>query len=174
MKQILCLFILTLTGLQAFACDDTCKKQTTAKYGVEFAGYLNRKYCSDISIEFMTTTLKSLQSYRFKHLESKHRGGMKNTSRFIKQREEWLQECDQYLSLTKQGRVFKDDKTTGQIMAALKAVSKELESLVKGVTYASDGSRNSTTVAAEKFDKLFTLIDNHKTLLQLRGQFVTR
>ncbi len=175
MKKIICLFVLLGFGPQAVACDETCRKQLAeAKHNIEFPGYLSRKYCRDIATEFMTTSMKSLQSYRFKHLETKHRGGMRNTVRFIEQRQDWLKECDQYLKYTDYGRLFKDAKTTEGIFAAMASVSAELASLVEGVTYTDELGDVSTEVAADKFDQLFKLVDNHKTLMQLKGQFVTR
>ncbi|TQV67762.1 hypothetical protein FKG94_24845 [Exilibacterium tricleocarpae] len=175
MKKIICLFFLFGLTPQALSCDEECRKQLAeAKYSVDFPGYLTRKYCNDIAGEFMTTSMKSLQSYRFKHLESKHRGGMRNTGRFIEQRKEWLAECDQYLKYTDYGRLFKDAETTDRIFAAMTSVSVELASLVEGATYTDEAGDASTQVAAEKFDLLFKLVDNHKTLLQIRGQFVTR
>ena len=175
MKKIICLFLLFGLVPQTLACDEECRKQLAeAKHNIDFPGYLTRKYCNDIAIEFMTTSIKSLQSYRFKHLESKHRGGMRNTNRFIKQRQEWLLECDQYLKYTDYGRLFRNAQTTDRIFAAMASVSKELASLVEGATYTDELGDASTQVAAEKFDLLFKLVDNHKTLMQIRGQFVTR
>ncbi|MEJ2419492.1 MAG: hypothetical protein P8Y45_21720 [Exilibacterium sp.] len=172
------LFILLLssaTVLQVQACDEACRKQSAAKKsGVEFSSYLSRKYCKNIAMEFMTTTISSLQSYRSKHLRDKHRGGMSNTRKFIEQRKEWLEECDQYLSLTQHGRIFKNSKTTENILNAMDSVSQELSALVNGVTYTSQPGNDSTSVAGEKFDRLFELVDQHKTRLQLRGQFVIR
>jgi hypothetical protein len=173
MKTIISIIILLVVAIPSYACDEECRKQAAEKkYNVEFAGYLSRKYCSDIATEFMTSTMKSLQNYRFNHLGSKHRGGMNNTNKFIMQRSEWLEECDNYLKLTDYGRVFKDKATTQKIMSAMSAVKEELDALIQGATYSN--TEDSTIVAGEKFDRLFKLVDHHKTLLLLKGQFVTR
>lgn len=161
--------------LSTYACDENCrKKKASTENNIKFSGYLNRKYCSDLTKDFMTASLKSLQSYRANQLGTKHRGGMRNTSRYLKQRLDWLTECDRYLTLTNYGRVFKENQTTDDILTAIESVNKELDSLVAGVTYTNETGDSSTLVAAEKFDHLFKLIDSHKTMLLLKGQFVVR
>lgn len=136
--------------------------------------YLNEKYCNDIKLDFITTSIKSLQGYRDKQLVSQHRGGMNNIRKYLDQREEWLKECDQYLSKTKHGRLFQDNATTISIFEAMDAVSTELSSLVNGVTYSVEAGGSPTDVAADKFDHLFKLVDDHQTMMLLKGQVVYR
>lgn len=172
-KLAICLTALTIYSLPTSACDEICRRaKAQERYGKKFPSYLSWTYCEEIKIEFMTSTLSSLQRYRDTHLDTKHKRGMKNTRQYINQRKEWLQECDNYLVKTEHGRIFKEAKTTDNIFKALDSVSRELASLVKGVTYSFEHGQDSTAVAAEKFDHLFELVDNHKTLLQLKGQFV--
>lgn len=140
----------------------------------DFPSYLNEKYCNDIKLDFITTSIKSLQSYRDQQLASQHRGGMNNIRKYLDQREEWLKECDQYLSQTKNGRVFQDEATTKSIFNAMDAVSTELNSLISGITYSVDSGGTPTDVAAEKFDHLFKLVDDHQTMMLLKGQVVYR
>jgi|GEM_PF-571982 len=172
-KLAICLAAIGTFSLSASACDESCRKEKAqARYGEKFPSYLSRAYCEEIKIEFMTSTLSSLQSYRDTRLDVKRKRGMNNTRSFIDQRKAWLQECDNYLTKTDHGRIFKDDKTTVSIFNAMDSVSRELSSLVKGVTYSFDHGQDSTVMATEKFDHLFELVDNHKTLLLLKGQFV--
>ncbi|WP_439133586.1 hypothetical protein [Pseudomaricurvus sp.] len=140
----------------------------------EFPSYLNEKYCNDIKLDFITSSIKSLQSYRDKQLVSQHRGGMNNIRKFLDQREDWLKECDQYLSQTKQNRLFLDDATTASIFEAMDSVSDELTSLISGVTYSVDAGGSPTDVAADKFDNLFKLVDDHQTTMLMKGQVVYR
>ena len=140
----------------------------------DFPGYLNGKYCNDLKRDFMSTSLGSLKSYRESQLASQHRGGMNNIRNFVLQQEAWLKECDQYLLTTQRNRIFQDEKTTGKIFGAMAAVTRELDALIKGVTYSADSGRNPTDVAADKFDQLFRLVDDHQTKLQLKGQLVFR
>ena len=176
MNKLICFFSLLCIATTSFACEDeACRKQVAeTQRGEKFPSYLSSKYCGDIAMEFMTTTIKSLQSYRQKQLASKHRGGMNNTSRFIEQRKEWLEECDEYLSMTSKNRLFKDAKTTNRILKTMDSVSKELKALVKGVTYTNESGDDTVAVAGEKFDQLFSLVEQHKTKLLLKGQYVIR
>lgn len=162
MKKLLAIIAIGLTSsVGAFAEDS-------------FPSYLTEKYCNDIKLDFMTSSIKSLQHYKDKQLASRHRGGMRNIQRFLQQRQDWLQECDGYLSATSEHkRLFRNEATTDTIFAAIDSVSTELGSLIAGVTYTEDPSGTSTVVE-EKFDQLFQLVEEHQTLLLLRGQVVYR
>jgi hypothetical protein len=139
-----------------------------------FPSYLTEKYCNDIKLDFMTSSIKSLQHYKDKQLASRHRGGMRNIQRYLKQRQDWLLECDNYLSATSQHkRLFRNEETTDEIFTAIDSVSTELGSLIAGVTYADEPTEEDTVVE-EKFDQLFQLVEAHQTLLLLRGQVVYR
>lgn len=139
-----------------------------------FPSYINGKYCNDLKRDFITTTIGSLRSYRQQQLTSKHRGGMNNIRNFVQQQETWLKECDQYLQTTQRNRIFQDDKTTRTIFDAMASVTLELDALIKGITYSVEGGSKSTDVAADKFDQLFKLVDDHQTLMLLKGQLVFR
>ncbi|GAB3100897.1 hypothetical protein G8770_16420 [Aestuariicella hydrocarbonica] len=140
----------------------------------EFPSYLSEKYCQGIKLDFMTSSIKSLQRYRDKQLTSQHRGGMNNIRKFLEQRQDWMLECDQYLSKTGKQRLFLDKKTTESVFSAIDSVASELNSLVNGVTYSVENGGSPTDVAAEKFDQLFKLVDNHQTMLLMKGQVVYR
>lgn len=140
----------------------------------EFPSYLSEKYCQGIKLDFMTSSIKSLQRYRDQQLTSQHRGGMNNIRKFLEQRQDWMLECDQYLSKTAKQRLFLDKKTTEGVFSAIDSVASELNSLVNGVTYSVENGGNPTDVAAEKFDHLFKLVDNHQTMLLMKGQVVYR
>ncbi len=140
----------------------------------EFPSYLNEKYCEDIKLDFMTSAIKSLQRYREQQLVSQHRGGMNNIRKYLIQRKEWLLECDSYLDAAENDRLFKDKQTTDGIFSAIDSVSEELQSLISGITYSVDQGQSPTAVAGEKFDKLFKLVDDHQTMLLLKGQVVYR
>lgn len=153
--------------LTFFAC-------LSAQADTQFPSYLNPSYCQEVAVEFMTSSINSLQKYREAQLPNLHRGGMNNIRKFINQRKNWLLECDQYLSATNNSRIFKDDSTSDDIFDAMNSVSGELESLISGVSYSVDAGREQSSMAEEKFDHLLLLVDNHKTRLQLRGQLVLR
>ena len=162
MKKLLAVLALGLSSFGALADNG-------------FPNYLTEKYCNGIKLDFMTGSIKSLQNYRDKQLISQHRGGMRNIQRFLKQRQDWLQECDSYLSATStHKRLFRNEESTDEILDAINSVSNELGSLIAGVTYSDDAQDSSSSVAAEKFDHLFQLVENHQTLLLLRGQVVYR
>ena len=170
--------IIGLTSLivsSAYACDEECQKQQAEKANnVKFASYLSWEYCDDIRMEFMTSGMRSLEDYQTKHFNPKFKGGMRNTRNFLNQRKEWLQECDTYLSLTTKGRIFDDEKTTKQIFAKIDTLTKELGDLIAGVTYSSSFGQDSTEVVGEKFQDLFVTVDDHKTLMHMKGKYVFR
>jgi hypothetical protein len=175
MKKIISMVALLMFSMGSFGCDEECRKQAAAvKHNVKFASYLSSQYCDDIKSEFMTISIRSLQNYRDTRLNDKRSYGMKNTKNFINQRVDWLQECDQYLSLTDDRHVFHEEKTTNTIFAAMGSVSRELNALMNGASYAMESDVDAKTIIAEKFDHLFQLVDNHKTLMQLRGQVASR
>jgi len=163
MKKLLAVLIIGLTSSFGTLAESS------------FPSYLTEKYCNDIKLDFMTSSIKSLQHYKDKQLASRHRGGMRNIQRFLKQRQDWLQECDGYLSATSEHkRLFRNEATTDDIFDAINSVSNELGSLIAGVTYTEDPSGNNDTVVEEKFNQLFQLVEAHQTLLLLRGQVVYR
>lgn len=156
----------------AYACDEQCmREEAQTKHNVKFPGYLTFKYCEGIAMDFMTSTMKSLQNYRDNHLESKYKGPLKNTKAYLAQREDWLKECDDYLVKTKNIRIFNDEKTTKQIFATIDSVEEELNALINGVTYSAD---NQYVVISDRFDTLFKQVEDHKHLMHLKGRYVVR
>jgi len=174
MKIIISMVALLMFSMSSFACDEECRKQAAAKkHGVRFASYLNTKYCDDIKSEFMSIAINSLQRYRDTRLSDQRQYGMKTTRHFIDQRRDWMQECENYLSLSEGENLFYEKKTTKNIFLALTRISAEMKALLDGVTYSNEGELGNNAQVAEKFDVLFQLVDTHKTLMQLRGQVAT-
>lgn len=173
MKKLL-LSLIFFACTPAMACDENCKREAAmTEHGVKFPSYLTANYCQDTSIDFLLKARDSLQSYKNDNLPTGHKGGMRNISRFLQQRKQWLAECDNYLQLTAQGRVFRDEKTTQRIIEAIDAVSKELDKLIgTGTTIRLPESQ--VAGASQRLDLLFNAIDSHRTDLQLRGQLVIR
>ncbi|ARU26011.1 hypothetical protein CBR65_00370 [Cellvibrio sp. PSBB006] len=170
MKKTLLLLHLVLIVPFAFACDETCMRdKVMAEHDIKFPAYLDSKYCKTTSVDFLVNSRKSLQKYREERLGSGHRGGIKNIRNFIEQRKEWLQECDKYLEMTKQGRVFRTDETTEEIFTSMDSLSKELYSLIYRPKNAAEDTHQLTELAGQKFELMFRLMDAHRTDLQLRG-----
>ncbi|WP_062064852.1 hypothetical protein [Cellvibrio sp. OA-2007] len=170
MKKILLIIALLSLSQFGFSCDETCKrtKAETAN-NVKFASYLNAKYCKSTGLDFLMQGRRSLQSYRDKQLPTAHRGGAKNIRNFILQRKDWLQECDNYLDLTEQGRIFRDKETTDKIMAAMTGTAEELHKIMRRPKSDIESLEMVIAPAATKFDELFKLIDAHYLELQRRG-----
>ncbi|MDQ2075317.1 hypothetical protein [Marinimicrobium sp. ABcell2] len=173
MKKILWLLVPFLCA-PAFACDETCKREAAMQeHGVRFSSYLTASYCRDTSVDFLLRARDSLANYKANNLPTGHKGGMRNIRNFLQQRKQWLAECDEYLRLTGQGRVFRDEATTQQILEAIDAVSNELERLM-GSGSGVRVPQSQVAGADQRLDLLFTAIDHHRTELQLRGQLVIR
>lgn len=160
--------------LPALACDEQCKREAAMEeHDVKFSSYLTANYCTDTSVDFLLRARSSLEQYRDGRLETGHKGGMRNIRNFLQQRKQWLEECDEYLMLTGQGRVFRNEETTQQIFSSIDAVSAELERLI-GSGSGIHVSVSQIGGAAQRFDHLFMVVDHHRTELQLRGQLVIR
>lgn len=171
MKKLLSVLLLTLIAPIAFACDETCMREKAMQESdVKFPAYLDSTYCKTTVKDFLVNSRKSLQKYREQRLVTGHRGGIRNIRNFIEQRKEWLQECDNYLSVINQGRVFRNAGTTQELFSAMNSLSKELEVLVYRPKNNAEDTFQVTQSAGQKFDLMFRLMDAHRTDLQLRGQ----
>ncbi len=156
-----------------YGCDEVClKEKAETKHKIEFPGYLTWKHCDDTRMTFMSSSINSLDNYKTNHFDTRYKGGMRNIKNFVLQRKEWLMECDNYMQLTKRGRIF--DDATKDIFTAMDSVAKELDDLIAGVTYSSEVGQDSKAVMTERFDKLIKLVDDHKQLMHYKGRYVTR
>ncbi|MCP8899184.1 hypothetical protein [Gilvimarinus xylanilyticus] len=168
----LALAALAFFAAPIYACDEDCKKANAEQeHGVKFASYLNQDFCRSTRADFLIQDYKSLAKYRADQLPGGHKGGMNNIRKMLDQRVDWLRECDDYLRLTDQGRIFRDRDTTDKIFKAMKGVSEELNNLVY------NGSQdvivtNGLDIAEQDFDQMLQLLDQHRTQMQLRGQLV--
>lgn len=177
MKRLASIMIVltSVTMSSAYGCDEQClKEKAETEHNTKFPSYLSWAYCDDIRMEFMTSTMRSLESYKEKNLDPKYKGPLRNTKSYIEQRKDWLKECDQYLTYTKEKRIFEDDKSTKEIFSAIDEVTNELDSLIAGVRYDAALSEDATAVTKDKFDRLFKTVDDHKTLMHLKGKYVFR
>ncbi|QEY15726.1 hypothetical protein D0C16_06935 [Cellvibrio sp. KY-GH-1] len=170
MKKILLTITLLTLSQFSLACDEACKKtKAETANNLKFATYLTAKYCQQTSNDFLIQGKKSLQTYREKQLPTAHRGGAKNIRNFVLQRKDWLLECDKYLQLTEQGRVFRDKESTDKILGAMTATADELEKIMKRPKNDAEVLDLITAPAGQKFDELFKLVDGHYLELQRRG-----
>ncbi len=164
-------FISTAT----YACDEQCRKEAAEKeHNVDFPDYLTSSYCDDIRMDFMTSAIRSLENYQNNHLDVRYKGGMRNIINYLEQRQDWLAECDQYLSYTDQGRIFEDEETTKKVFAAMNRVEKELTDLANGVVYTASIDQDPSAVINSRFDEFFQVVEDHKTLMHLKGKYVFR
>ncbi|HTF97567.1 MAG TPA: hypothetical protein VL995_15610 [Cellvibrio sp.] len=168
-RMLLTITLLSLAQL-GFACDEACKrgKAETAN-NIKFATYLNAKYCKQTSNDFLMQGKKSLQAYKEKQLPTAHRGGAKNIRNFVLQRKDWLLECDKYLQLTEQGRIFRDKESTDKILGAMTTTAAELEKIMKRPKNDAEVLELVVAPASQRFDELFKLVDDHYLELQRRG-----
>lgn len=165
----------TLSSATLYACDEECRKEAAEKeHNVEFPGYLSSAYCADIRMDFMTSAMRSLENYQTNNLDIRYKGGMRNIVSFIEQRKDWLAECDRYLTYTGQGRIFEDAATTESVFAAMERVEKELNDLASGVVYTTSMTQDPTDVINARFDDFFQIVEDHKTLMHLKGKYVFR
>lgn len=173
MKQLIGLLFVFVCG-QVLACDEACKRaKAEADNNIKFASFLTAKYCADTTKGFILREIKSLQSYRDQKLpvpHKGHRGGAKNIRIFIEQRKDWLAECDQYLELTGQGRVFSDKETTDKIFGTMTSVADELKKVMLTPQKPDENLDAIVGPAITQFDLLFDQLETYKLLMQRKGQ----
>jgi len=173
MFRLTCAIVLMSLALQSFGCDEACKREEAqAKYSTKFPGFLTWNYCDRLAYDFMTTDIESLLSYGSKHFQVKFKGPIKNIVHMIEQREDWLAECDDYLTKTRGERIFYDDKTTRNIFGKMRSAKKELTGVIAGVTYSSGQGDETQVIVQEKFEALYDTVDTHKNLMHLKGKLV--
>lgn len=174
MNKLLGFIALLVLAFPALGCDEACQRDRVAdSQNVTFPGYLSWQFCEDTKATFIESDVPSLENYRESQLDTRHKGGMNNIKKFIEQRKEWLLECDNYMTLTNYGRIFKDDESTETLFASLDSVAKELDRAIKGVTYVANDEQDANLIIGSKFSRLFTVVDNHKAVMMRQGQFVT-
>lgn len=174
MKKLLAIAVLLSIAAPALACDESCERENaSATYNADFPSYLSWKFCEDTKLAFVDSDVSSLENYRNTRLDTQYKGSMNNIKKFVEQRKAWLTECDDYMKKTNHGRIFKDQATTEQVFAAMDEIAKELNRAIKGVTYIAVGGQDDNAIIATKFDHLFKLVDDHRAVMMLQGQFVT-
>jgi hypothetical protein len=170
MKQLLIFLTLVVCSPLVLACDEACKKaKAETDNNIKFASYLTAKYCADTTKSFMLQEVKSLRAYRDKQLATAHRGGASNIRNFVVQRREWLAECDKYLSLTEQGRAFRDKETTEKILSTMEKVGAELKKIMSRPKNPAENVLLIVEPAAAQFDVLFQQLEEHKLMMQRKG-----
>lgn len=170
MKKLLLTFALLGWVQLSFGCDEACKKAEveTAK-GIKFASYLDQRYCQSTAQDFLLRARKSLQQYKDNQLATAHRGGAKNIRNFITQRYEWLDECEKYMEAMEMGYIFRKKETTDAIFKSMTDVTAELYKIMMRKKNPNESLPLVTQNAAQKFDVMFKLIDEHVIELQKRG-----
>jgi hypothetical protein len=161
---------LSLLSFSSSACDDNCKKlEAESTHNVKFATYLSSKYCQQTSLDFLLKDSKSLKQYSEKQLLTAHRGSANNIKLFLEQRKDWLQECDKYLSLTKQGRVFGNKTQSEKIFASIDATTNELTLLIKRPKTPDESTEDASASSVKAFHSLFEAITEYQLELQRKG-----
>ncbi|MGQ9427551.1 hypothetical protein ACXYTJ_04310 [Gilvimarinus sp. F26214L] len=174
MNKLIGLIVLLVLAAPALGCDEACQRErATAQSNVEFASYLSWKFCEDTKLSFMQSDVPSLKNFRNTRLDTQYKGRIRNIKTFVDQRKAWLMECDGYMTQTNHGRIFGDEATTTKLFAAMDAMSTELGKAIKGVTYVASGDQDENAIIASKFDSFFKLMDDHRAVMSLKGQFVT-
>ncbi|QEI12641.1 hypothetical protein [Cellvibrio japonicus] len=170
MTRLLAAILLVFLSQATLACDETCKrtKVETTK-NIKYPSYLNLKYCQTTATDFLLNSRKSLQNYRDKQLGTAHRGGARNIRNFVLQRRDWLQECDKYMTDLDMGSLFRQKDTADKIFAAMNEVADELHKIMMRKKNNAEVLELVVAPAAQKFDQLFKLVDDHVIELQKRG-----
>jgi len=175
MKATTIFLVSMLLAFSAHACDEACAKEKAERANnIKFASYLNWGFCEDTRMDFMTNSMQSLQKYSGEHFNTRYKGGMRNIKKYVETRIDWLKECNDYMSLTGKGPLFDDERTTQAIFASMHSIVKELNQLISQVGYDGENGVDSSTVIRERFSDLFVRVDNHKSLMHLKGRYVTR
>ncbi|WP_241301348.1 hypothetical protein [Microbulbifer elongatus] len=134
--------------------------------------YLTESYCDGLVEQFVDSGMRSLGKYVNENFKPEYKGGIRNTINFLKQRSEWLSECDAYLKDTASVHVFHDEKNTKDIFAAIDALAKELQLVREGVEYPDEsGANNPHPFIKSRYETLAELMDQHHTRILMKKQF---
>ncbi|WP_444945311.1 hypothetical protein ACJJIP_13100 [Microbulbifer sp. VTAC004] len=134
--------------------------------------YLTEKYCSSLVEQFVDSGMRSLDKYINEHFNPEYKGGIRNTIRFLEQRLEWLNECNNYLKDTAQTYVFHSEDDTQSIFSAITELTRELQHVRSGVEYRDDaGNNNPAPYVKRRFEALAQLVDRHHTRMLMKKQF---
>lgn len=171
--SVLIITLISCLSFSAYSCDESCKREKAeAALKSKFPSYLTWQYCETLKLDFMTADMTALQSYSTKHFNTKYKGPIKNIVKLINMRKSWLSECDNYISHTRDERLFQDEKTTNNVFYRMDSVEKELTAIIQGATYSSSQGDETKKIVAEKFESLYKVVDDHKNLMHLRGKYV--
>ena len=134
--------------------------------------YLTQSYCDGLVEQFVDSGMRSLGKYVNENFKPEYKGGIRNTINFLKQRSEWLSECNAYLKDTASTHVFHDEKNTKDIFTAIDALAKELQLVREGVEYPDEsGANNPHPFIKSRYETLATLMDQHHTRILMKKQF---
>ena len=173
--KYICSLVFLLLSHSVFACDEQClREQAETALNKKFPGYLNWQECDRVAYTFMTSVIDSLSDFKNTRINTKYKGPLKNIRAEINKQKSWLEECNVYLRATNKKYIFESKDTTQKIYSAIDAVSEELTAYINGVTYSTLPGEEKDQVLINKFNSLIKAVDDHKTLLHLKGRFVTR
>ncbi|WP_299583273.1 hypothetical protein [uncultured Microbulbifer sp.] len=134
--------------------------------------YLTEEYCSSVVEQFVGSGMRSLGKYVNEHFNPEYKGGIRNTIRFLEQRSEWLNECNEYLVDTNNTYIFHSQDDTQDIFMAINELTRELQHVRSGVEYRDDtGNNNPAPFIKRRFTTLAQLVDRHHTRLLMKKQF---
>ena len=134
--------------------------------------YLTESYCDGLVEQFVDSGMRSLGKYVNENFKPEYKGGIRNTINFLKQRSEWLTECDAYLKDTASTHVFYNEKNTKDIFTAIDALAKELQLVREGVEYPDEsGANNPHPFIKNRYETLAQLMDQHHTRILMKKQF---
>jgi len=134
--------------------------------------YLTEKYCDSVVEQFVDSGMRSLDKYINEHFNPEYKGGIRNTIRFLEQRLEWLNECNDYLTDTTQTHVFHSEDDTQSIFKAINELTRELQHVRAGVEYRDDaGNNNPAPYVKRRYETLAQLVDQHHTRMLIQKQF---
>lgn len=173
--RIVSFIALMVFAMSGFACDEKCKREKAElEAGIEFPNHVTWKLCEDTAYYFMTSTLKQLDRYKDTRLPTANQVSLRNIKRLVNEQRQWLTECDEYMQLTDNGRIFKEADTTDTIFAAMDNLTEQLDAGMRSAVNATDVVGDPNGLKQEQFNKLLQLVEDHIRILQLRGQFVKR
>ena len=154
------------------SCDEQClKEKAQIALNKKFPSHLSWRECDIIAHSFMTNTMASLSNFRNGNIKTKYKGPLKNIRAELTKQKIWLTECDEYFQATSKKRIFDDAKETKIIFGAVDSLKNELTALINGVSYSAAPGEDPNREIKQKFDKLFDIVDNHKTRMDLKGKY---
>jgi|GEM_PF-3370767 len=173
MKSLICFAMLNaliVISAPSFSCDKACQNTKEAQENRVFPRYVTPSYCRDVRDDFLSSTLRSVDIFVNKKINTKYKGSIRNTRNYLSQHLSWVKECDDFLKTVKSKRIFHSDKSTEEIYSLTNTVISHFDDLLKGIVEVDVNGQENISLKID-FKRLSSTVETHRDFMHLRGTY---